>query len=438
MATVMKEKITKLLEWKLRILARWILAVYKPKVIGVTGSVGKTSTKEAIYTVLSSKHTVRKNVKNYNNELGVPLSIIGSESGKKNPFAWLRVFVRGLCMALFRCARYPEFLILEMGADCPGDIAYLTKLAPCTVGVVTAVGQVHTELFKTLDRVVREKQIIVTHLKKEGWAVLNADDARVMGMREKVKANVITFGFSDGADVRALEFAHSAGSSPDPWIEQHIEGASFKLSYGGSTVPVFLKGVLAQHQVYSALAAAAVGLGLGMNLADISEALKEYQSPLGRMKLLRGIKHTAIIDDTYNSSPMATIAALKVLGGLAVSGKKFVILGDMLELGSYTEEGHRQAGMAAAEVADVLVAVGGRSLDTAAAAKESGMPEDRVFHFGSTERAGKFIQERIKPGDIMLIKGSQGSRMERVVKELMAEPERAEELIVRQTGEWQP
>lgn len=433
----MKKQIQKILEWKLRILAKWVLGVYKPKVIGITGSVGKTSTKEAIYTVLSSKHRVWKNVKNYNNELGVPLSILGMESGRKNPFVWLWVFIRGLCMVLFRCAKYPEYLILEMGADSPGDIVYLTKLAPCSIGVVTAVGHVHTELFETIEKVVNEKQIIVSHLPKDGFAVLNVDDEYVMQMQEKVKASVVTFGFAEGADVRAKNFSISTGHSNDPWVEQQIEGISFKLVYNGSTAPVFLKGILARHQVYAALAAAAVGVSFDMNLADISAALRKYKSPLGRMKLLRGVKHTAIIDDTYNSSPMATVAALKVLDDLSVSGKKYAVFGDMLELGAYTKEGHRRTGMVAAEIADVLITVGERSLDTAEAAKESGMSEDRVFHFGSTERAGKFIQERIKAGDIMLIKGSQGSHMERVVKELMAEPERANELIVRQTGEWQ-
>jgi len=419
------------------VLAKWVLNKYQPKIIGLTGSVGKTSTKEAIYTVLSSKFRVWKNIKNYNNELGVPLSILGMESGFKNPIAWFGVFARGLCMVLFRKKDYPEYLVLEMGADKPGDIKYLVDLVPCNAGVVTAIGPTHLELFGSLEKVVREKQYIVSHLKVDDYAILDADEELVMGMKEKTRAHVITYGFSEGAAVQATELDISAGPSSDPWVDMQIKGVSFKLKYKGSFVPVFLHGVLGKHQVYAALAAAAVGVTYGMNLADISAALKDYKSPAGRMRLIRGIKHTSIIDDTYNSSPLAATAALNVLKEVKVSGRKFIALGDMLELGAYTEQGHREVGMVASEVADVLICVGERSKSTADAAKEAGMSEDRVFRFGDTTEAGKFIQRRINQGDIVLIKGSQGARMERVVKELMAEPLKAGELLVRQGKEWE-
>ena len=426
-----------IIEWKLRILAKWVLRKYKPRIVGITGSVGKTSTKEATYTVLSSKFRVRKNIKNYNNELGVPLSILGLESGYKNPFAWLGVFFRAMAMLLLRQKDYPEILVLEMGADKPGDITYLTELALCHVGVITAIGHVHEEFFGSLDKIIKEKQIIISHLKKDDFAVLNADDALVMQTRDKTRGQVITFGFSEQAHVRAAEVDVSAGPSADPWVDVQIKGLSFKLVYRGSTVPVFLPSVLGEHQAYSALAAAAVGVAFGLNSVEISAALKRYQSPPGRMNLLAGIKHTSIIDDTYNSSPMAARAALKLLGQIKVSGHKFVALGDMLELGSYTEAGHREVGEAVVGQADVLVTVGERAKIMAEAAREKGMSEDKVFSFGSTLEAGTFIQERLKPGDLILVKGSQGARMERVVKELMAEPMRASELLVRQGPEWQ-
>jgi len=427
----------KIIEWKLRVLAKWVLNRYQPKVIGLTGSVGKTSTKEAIYTVLSSEFRVWKNIKNYNNELGVPLSILGMESGFKNPIAWFGVFARGLWMVLFRKKDYPEYLVLEMGADKPGDIKYLVDLVPCNASVVTAIGPTHLELFGSLEKVVREKQHIVSHLKVDDFAILDADEELVMGMKEKTRAKVITYGFAEGATVQATELDISAGPSSDPWVDMQIKGVSFKLKYEGSFVPVFLHGVLGKHQVYAALAAAAVGVTYGMNLADISAALKNYKSPAGRMRLIRGIKHTSIIDDTYNSSPLAATAALNVLKEVKVSGMKFIALGDMLELGTYTEQGHREVGMVASEVADVLICVGERSKYTVDAAVEAGMSEDRVFRFVDTTEAGKFIQRRMKQGDILLVKGSQGSRMERVVKELMAEPLKAKELLVRQGKEWE-
>lgn len=426
----------RILIWKLRLLSRWILRKYQPRVIGVTGSVGKSSTVEAVYTVLRKKFRVRKSYKNYNNEFGLPLSIIGARAGGKNPFAWVGVVCRALRLALFRDGQYPELLVLEMGADQPGDIQYLTSIAPCHIGVFTAVGPAHLELFDSVEKIAREKALVVTHITKNGYAVLNADDQLVMDAADKVRAQVITFGFMDTATVRASELKVSAGPSADPWVDVQIKGLSFKLHYQGSTVPVFLPSVLGRHQVYSGLAAAAVGISLGMNLSDVSTALREYQSPPGRMHLLPGIKHTSLIDDTYNSSPLAANAALAVLKDIQVSGKKIAALGDMLELGSYTQEGHRDVGHHVVESADVLVTVGERAQYIAEGAREAGMNPDRVFHFDDTRQAGKFIQERMQTGDIVLIKGSQGARMERVTRELMAEPLRATELLVRQDSNW--
>lgn len=426
----------KVIEWKLKILSSWILRRYQPKIIGLTGSVGKTSTKEAIFKVLSYKFRTGKNIKNYNNEIGLPLSIIGMESAKKNPLIWIWIFIKGLLMVIFKRSDYPAMLVLEMGADKPGDIKYLVDFVKCHVGVITAIGAAHLELFDSVEKVAREKQNIVSHLKVDDYAILNKDDELAMNMQSKTRAKVITFGFSADADIRALDVDISAGPSSDPWVDVQIKGLSFKLQYKGSIIPVFLPKVLGQHQVYSALAAAAVGVSQGMNLADIAEALKDYNPPAGRMRLIAGIKHTSIIDDSYNSSPMATRAALKLLKSIDLAGKKFVALGDMLELGVYTKEGHREVGLAVAEVADILVTSGGRAKIIAQAAMEAGMSEDNVFSFDDPLSAGKFIQERIKSGDMVLAKGSQGARMEKVVKELMAQPEKAGELLVRQTKEW--
>ena len=178
----------KLIAWKLRWLAKLILKKYQPKIVGVTGSVGKTSTKEAIFTVLSSKFRVRKNIKNYNNELGVPLSIIGRKSGYKNPFAWLGIFFEAFGLIIFRQKSYPDILVLEMGADKPGDIKYLTDIAPCQVGVFTGVSHVHTEFFKTLKKIAQEKRIIITQLNSAGFAILNFDnEEKLADIKNQVK-----------------------------------------------------------------------------------------------------------------------------------------------------------------------------------------------------------------------------------------------------------
>ncbi|MFA5413039.1 MAG: UDP-N-acetylmuramoyl-tripeptide--D-alanyl-D-alanine ligase [Patescibacteria group bacterium] len=423
----------KIVQKILYVLARSILKKYKPEVIGITGSMGKTSTKEAIFAVLSSKFRVRQNLKNYNNELGVPLSILGAESGRKSILRWLGIFFHGIKLILFRDAEYPQILVLEMGADHPGDIKYLTELAPCKVGVVTGIGPAHLEFFESIEKIIKEKRVVVSHLRPEGFAVLNRDDEKVFEMREKTRGKVLTYGFNAEAEVRAGE----EGMIGDG-VE--ISGMNFKLSYAGAVVPIFLPGVLGRQHIYAALAGAAVGITYGMNLVEVAESLKRYIAPKGRMNLIPGIKRTLIIDDTYNASPIPVEAALGVLQSIklpAEDDKKFAVLGDMLELGSFSEEGHKQVGRAAAASGvDFLVTVGERSRDIVRAAKEAGMSEDKISNFPTPEEAGIFVQGKMKQGDIVLIKGSQGMRMEKVVKELMAEPLRAYEFLVRQDASW--
>lgn len=425
-----------ILQYILNILARRVLKKYHPEVIGITGSVGKTSTKEAVFAVLSGQFRVRRNVKNYNNEIGVPLSILGCETGGKSLFKWLGVFFKGWGLIFKRDPNYPEILILEMGADRPGDIRYLTDLAPCKVGVVTAVGPTHVEFFKTVAKVVREKQIIVTHLKRDGVAILNADDELVLPMRTRTEAEVISFGISQKADLKALELK----------VIQEMEkgfltteGINFKMQYGGSVVPVFLAEVVGRQHIYAALAATAVGLSYGLNLVEIAERLRFYQAPPSRMHLVPGIKFTTIIDDTYNSSPLAAKMALEILSEIQVmeGAKRIAVLGDMLELGGYTEEAHRQIGKKVAELKiDFLLTVGERAKFMADEALKSGLNENQIVKFAQSEEAGRFLQEKIQSGDLILIKGSQGVRMEKIVKEIMANPLEAEKLVCRQSEEW--
>ena len=434
----MKKSINKrILEKILKILTVKIVQKYKPDIIGITGSVGKTSTKEAVYSVLKEKFNVRRNVKNYNNEIGVPLTVIGQESGGHSIFRWFWIFLKAIILILGNDKNYPKILALEMGADRPGDIGYLVDMVPCKVGLVTAIGTmgpVHVEFFKDIDQLVKEKKKIVSHLKKDDWAILNQDDERVYGMKEGLKSQVITFGFGEEADLTAKEFKISKHLHLEN--DQQITGVSFKLSYQGSIVPVFLPNVLGKHQVYVSLAAAAVGKAFDMNLVDISRGLMKYQSPRGRMTLLKGIKDTLIIDDTYNSSPVATVAALGTLRQAEINGRRFACLADMAELGSYTEEGHAEVGERAAQTCDYLITVGDKAKMMAESAREHGLSEDHIFTFANSEEAGKFVQKRLKLGDLVLAKGSQSMRMEKLVKEIMAEPWNAKKLLVRQEASW--
>ncbi|MDD2807110.1 MAG: UDP-N-acetylmuramoyl-tripeptide--D-alanyl-D-alanine ligase [Patescibacteria group bacterium] len=427
----------KLLEKILGIFAKKILDKYQPQVVAITGSVGKTTTREAIFKVLSSVYQTRTNYKNYNNEIGIPLTIIGSESGGHSLVGWLKVFFKAVGLLVFKNNNYPKMLVLEMGADHPGDIKYLSKLVPVKVGVVTAVAEVHLEFFDNLDNIAKEKGVLIRSLPKDGFAVLNFDDRRVKALAEKTAAKVISYGFAPGADITAGEIAVSHDANYQD--VSTIQGVSFKLKYNGSTVPVLLPQVLGEHLVSAALAAVAVGLVYDINLHTITEALKTFEPPKGRMHLINGIKGTLIIDDTYNASPLATRKALYQLGQINLNNyhHKYAILGDMLELGSITEQAHQEIGEAVVDYdIDYLITVGEKSRDIVRGAVAKGMPEDHCFNFPDSVEAGKFAQQRIKAGDLILVKGSQGMRMEKIVKELMAEPDKAAELLVRQDASW--
>ncbi len=418
----------KLLEKILFKLSRAILKKYKPEIIGITGTVGKTSTKDAIYTVLEAKFKrIRQNIKNYNNEIGVPLTIIGVDTGGSNIFKWFYIICKACLMIVFP-VRYPKMLVLEMGVDHPGDLSYLLKMAPVNVGVVTAIGEespVHVEFFKDKAQLVKEKTKMHTLLKKENWALVNLDDPELKGV--ETKAQKITYSVKEEADIVATDIKMKG-----------FEGLNFKVQHNGNVVPFFLPKVVGLPQVYSTLVAAAVGLAYEMNLVEISEAMKNYKAPKGRLNMLPGIKETVLIDDSYNSSPKACRMALNILSQTPSEGRKMACLGDMAELGKYTEREHKLVGEDVASFGfDYLFCVGEKARDIARGAKKAGMSEDNIFEFKNSVEAGRFIQDRIKQKDLLLIKGSQSVRMEKVAKELMAEPMRAAELLVRQGQGWE-
>ncbi len=422
----------KILKKILFLLASAILKRYEPKVVGITGSVGKTSTKEAIYAVLASKLKVRRNIKNYNNEIGLPLTIIGAGSGGRSLISWAKVFIKAVSLMIFKDKNYPDILVLEMGVDRKGDMKYLTDLVNCYVGVVTNIGPVHLEHFGTLERIAKEKAIVISHIDRNGWAVLNNDNQYTESMVSLAKGRCLTYGIKNEADIKAVEVSLSHGELGG------LSGLSFKMIYNGSAVPVLLPNILGEHLVYAALAASAIGIIFEMNMVEIATALKQFKAPSGRMNLISGIKGTYIIDDTYNASPDSMAAAVDVLGRIETETYKYAVLGDMLELGDFTREGHELVGKKIVEnKIDYLITVGDRAAIIADKALSLGMNRDRVFTFSDREEAGIFVQGRINKGDYILVKGSQGARMEKIVKEIMAEPLRAEELLVRFDKFWQ-
>jgi UDP-N-acetylmuramoyl-tripeptide--D-alanyl-D-alanine ligase len=414
----MKDFLIKLLKKKLRLLARLIIWRYRPGIIGVTGSVGKTSTKIAITTVLGSERIVRCSPGNFNNELGLPLTIISSSTKIDGLFFWPKVIFKAIWqiiapLGLLR-EKYPEILVLEYGADRPGDIKYLLSIARPNMSIITAVGEipVHVEFYSGPEELAREKCRLIEFLPAAGFAILNSDDEAVYNLKDRTRAHLMTFGYGRGADIRITGFeTQSEGDRPI--------GISFKIEYGGSFVPVRLSGVFGRAQGYAAGAAACIGLVFGMNLVKISEALKNYKPPTGRMELLPGVKYTNIIDDSYNASPLSTHAALDTLLDLPAK-RKIAVLGDMTEIGRYAPEAHEEIGRIASNVVDFLITVGPRAKFIAEGARENGMKNKNILSFDSAEDARKPIQDLIKKGDLVLIKASHIMRLDKIVEEIKA------------------
>lgn len=423
-------------------LARETIRVYQPKIIGITGSVGKTSTRDALYTVLKKKFRVRKPEKNFNNEIGLPLSILGIRHHGRSFTGWFFALARAYVKTIFRDEKFPEVLILEYGIDHPKDMDYLLSIARPAIAVVTAIGDmpVHVEFFRNPEEVAREKAKLVSSVNPTGHVILNHDDDVVYDMKERTKAHQITFGFEEHAEVRIsnlklqMKKEGDAGDVP--------EGIIFKIEYNGNFVPVRLRDTFGVPQACASAAAAAAALVLGMNLVDIANTLQEYTAPPGRMRLLRGIKKSYILDDTYNAAPEAMRSALDTLKNLP-GKRKIAMLGDMLEIGKYTEQVHRAVGDQTAEFVDMLFTVGPRAKFIADEAKTRGLQAGgrkleaaQVYSFDDAIEAGRALDPLIEEGDLILVKGSQALRMEKAVEEIMARPDKAKELLVRQEEYW--
>ncbi len=416
----------------LRLLSKKIIKKYKPKIIGITGSVGKTTSKNAIYEVLKNRYRVRMSPKSYNSELGLPLTIIDIETSKSF-FVWMINIFKGIKLLLKTDKNYPEILILEMGADKPGDISYLTTIIKPDIAILTEVSPAHLEKFDNIDNILKEKLQIFNTEDSNQKAILNIDNALIKKSQTNIDADIITYGINENADIKALNI-----NSHNTFDDDYTSGIEFDLRYKNEEIHVKMQYLLGKHQIYSILSAFAVGIIFGLTLEDIKNSLEDTKSQNGRMSLIKGIKNTWIIDDTYNSSPIASVSALETLSSSSVLGKKIAILGDMLELGASSESEHKKIGYRVQDLdLDLLITVGERSRDIARGAKEAGMDENTVFMFSNSEAAGKFIQNRIKQNDLVLIKGSQGIRCEKIVKEIMAEPLNAKDLLVRQTGIWE-
>jgi len=430
MKSLLKLLVVFVITWQ----AKLVLRKYKPKIVAVTGSVGKTTAKDAIFSVLSSSFFVRKSEKSFNTEIGVPLTILGQPNGWKNPFAWIVNIIEGFALLLLP-NHYPKILVLEAGAERPGDIERLTSWLKPDVAVITRLAKVpvHVEFFSGPEDVYREKSVLIKELKSNGTAVLNSDDEDILPMRDLTTGKIVLYGTMPPAEVIAsgykIEYeGDGKGRAP--------VGVSFDVSIGKEFENILIRGGLGVQQMYPILSAIAVGKAMGLSLEKIAKSLGNHETTKGRMKIVGGLKNTLIIDDTYNSSPLALEEALNTLHAIRTRGRKIAVLGDMLELGVFSTPEHKKAGEHAAKVVNKLFTVGVRARHITEGALMGGLPENDILQFEDSKRAGKELELMLAPGDVVLVKGSQGIRMERVMEEIMAEPERKDELLVRQDREW--
>jgi UDP-N-acetylmuramoyl-tripeptide--D-alanyl-D-alanine ligase len=414
--------------------AKDLLFEHKPIIITVSGSVGKTSARNAIVTLLRGKYSVRTTINNYNNEFGVPLTILGHMSPGKSIFGWLKIL-------LSKPKNIPEVFVLEYGIDHPGDMEHLCRIAKPDISVLTRISPVHVEHFESFDHLAEEKAVMIERTKGEGLVILNADDPHVMAMRGLAGADVVTYGFSETADVHVKAYAtttrHDYSFEPGEEfsrMEMHVQ------TQVGDLVDVNISNMLGKASASSLLPAIAVAKHLDVPLEKIEQQIKKVKFEPGRMNVLPGIKGCLIIDSSYNAAPASMLGALETLAEFhpMEGARRIAVLGHMAELGPRTEEEHRMLGMRVAEHGvDFLVTVGEMTLETRQAAIEAGIPEANTAHFGTARDAGRWLDQAVKKGDVVLIKGSQSARMEKVVKDIMAEPLSAPQLLVRQSEYWQ-
>lgn len=431
----MKKIAKRIIELLLAFEATLVLRKYKPKVIAVTGTVGKTTTKDVIYSGIAPCARVRKSPKSYNSEIGLPLTILGAENQWTSVIGWLRVLFAGAQLIVGK-VEYPEVLVLEVGADRPNDIQSALRIITPDVAVITWFGDVpvHVEFYDSPGDVYEEKMLLAKGVRKNGTVIVNGDDPELLRYAKKiVSENMLkVIGSNDACDAQVHETqvcVESAGRYDMP------VGEKVTLMYKETAHDVHMMGTLGQSSAYPMLISLVLADMLGYSLASVREHLEAHAATPGRMRLIRGQNDTTIIDDSYNASPAAFDAALTTLAGLTGVRKKIVVAGDMLELGQYSSSAHKDVGEYVADVADSVVTVGFRAKKLGAAAKEKNK-KITWAHFDDHHLISDYVRENMKKGDVVLVKGSQGARMEKVVRALMAEPLRAGELLVRQEKEW--
>lgn len=364
----------------MEVAAAWRNRFKDLRVIGVTGSVGKTMTKELAYAVLSERYRTYRSEDNVNNALGLALSVL-------------------------RITEKHERVVLEMGLHNGGNIASLAHMTRPAVGIVTTIEPIHLDQTGSLERLIDAKSQLLENLPPgpAGVAILNMDEDLVMQMRGRTEADIFTYGLNPNADLWASELEGMG-----------LDGMRFWLHHAGQAMQVRVP-MLGRHAVHTALRAAAVGLVEGLSWRDVLMGLQSSVAEL-RLVAVRGPRDSIMLDDTYDASPESVIAALNLLREL--EGRRIAVLGDMRGLGNFENQGHEMVGIRARQVVDELVTVGELGEKIAHAALNDGLAANQVHILPGIEEAVAYLRGGIQAGDVLLVKGSSSLGMGRIVAEL--------------------
>ncbi len=390
----------------------------------ISGSVGKTSTKDAVAVALSTRFLVRKSEKSFNSEFGVPFTIFGVESPWGNPLAWYSVMKSALGLLLLP-NHYPNMLVLEVGADRPGDLARMLRIATPNVVVITRLPEipVHVEAYASPEAVREEEFSPAYALAVDAPLVIPSDDQYALDNAVRTPARTILYGTSNNAVVRIsnVDFFESEGK---------VVGMIAKAIISGESRDIIVRGSVGRTQVLPPAAALATAYALEIPSSEALTALEKYEPPPGRGRLFSGKNGSVIIDDSYNASPAAVEESLTTLKTFPHAKRRIAILGDMLELGRYSVMEHERIGALADRSADMVVAVGIRARAFAATPRVG-----EALWFGNSQEAATALVDIVRVGDVVLVKGSQSIRTERIVEALLADPSDAVRLV-RQEDKW--
>ena len=382
---------------------------YNPLLIGITGSTGKTITKDAIGVALGKDQRIRIAPHSYNTPIGVALSIIGIDAGA-NAHTWFSFLIGSKAKEIAHPE--PEIIVLELGADRPGDIDMLATKLPFKIGVVTNAQSTHLRLFQDKKMVAHEMMSLIVKMQddKDAKAILNSDDPLVKEMHQHSKVATAWYGSDKQSDIKLARSKRTAKG-----------GFACEVVTPIGVIELHLQNVIASHYIPHILAALSVVHALNEDLKQAAKRLQKFTPPAGRMRLFEGLRQSKIIDDSYSASPEGMLAALDTLDEIK-STRKIAVLGSMLDLGGASAGWHERVGEKAEEVADILITIGDDMRHGGSAALQSAGEFNNkidVHHFNNSKDVGKWLVDFIQPDDLVLVKGSRDMRMETIVESLL-------------------